>query len=177
MHWVNTVVLKHLWSVCAAVPSPPQNVISSVNETSLSLEWEEPQDTGGRGDVIYNVVCKKCLREQSPCLRCNDNVDISPRRLGLTERKVVVRNLQAHTRYSFEVQAVNGVSGKNPATPRYATVNITTNQAGKYCSTVGASSGPTSSATKYHCQLVRLVSQWQHLTWPFIITINHHRTG
>lgn len=116
--------------VPAAIPSAPQNVISSVNETSLSLEWEDPEDTGGRSDLVYNVVCKKCLRDRSPCTRCDDNVDIAPRRLGLRPRKVVVRNLQAHTRYSFEVQAVNGVSGKNPTSPSYSTVNITTNQAG-----------------------------------------------
>lgn len=115
---------------CAAIPSAPRNVISSVNETSLSLEWDEPKDTGGRGDLVYNVVCKKCLRDLSPCTRCDDNVDIAPRRLGMRQRKVVVRNLQAHTRYSFEVQAVNGVSGKNPSSPNYSTVNITTNQAG-----------------------------------------------
>ncbi|XP_010779902.1 ephrin type-B receptor 3-like, partial [Notothenia coriiceps] len=114
---------------CQAIPKAPRNVISSVNETSLSLEWEEPEDTGGRSDLVYNVVCKKCLRDRSPCTRCDDNVDIAPRRLGLRQRKVVVRNLQAHTRYSFEVQAVNGVSGKNPIPPVYSTVNITTNQA------------------------------------------------
>ncbi|CDQ80027.1 unnamed protein product [Oncorhynchus mykiss] len=116
-------------SACTTKPSPPQYVISTVNETSISLEWEEPLDTGGRDDVIYNVVCKKCLHDRSPCTRCDDNVDISPRRLGLTQKKVVMRNLQAHTRYSFEIQAVNGVSGKSPGAPRYATVNITTNQA------------------------------------------------
>ncbi|XP_028282588.1 ephrin type-B receptor 3 isoform X1 [Parambassis ranga] len=116
-------------SACTTIPSAPRSVISSVNETSLSLEWEEPEDTGGRSDLVYNVVCKKCLRDQSPCTRCDDNVDIAPRRLGLRQRKVVVRNLQAHTRYSFEVQAVNGVSGKNPTSPSYSAVNITTNQA------------------------------------------------
>ncbi|XP_060939994.1 ephrin type-B receptor 3 [Limanda limanda] len=116
-------------SSCTTIPSAPRNVISSVNETSLSLEWEEPEDTGGRSDLVYNVVCKKCLRDRTPCTRCDDNVDIAPRRLGLRQRKVVVRNLQAHTRYSFEVQAVNGVSGKNPISPSYSTVNITTNQA------------------------------------------------
>ncbi|KAK2822121.1 hypothetical protein Q5P01_022186 [Channa striata] len=116
-------------SPCTTIPSAPRSVISSVNETSLSLEWEEPEDTGGRSDLVYNVVCKKCLRDRSPCTRCDDNVDIAPRRLGLRQRKVVVRNLQAHTRYSFEVQAVNGVSGKSPTSPSYSTVNITTNQA------------------------------------------------
>lgn len=117
--------------VPAAIPSAPRNLISSVNETSLSLEWDEPGDTGGRSDLVYNVVCKKCLRDRSPCTRCDNNVDIAPRRLGLRQRKVVVRNLQAHTRYSFEVQAVNGVSGKKSASPSFSTVNITTNQAGE----------------------------------------------
>lgn len=65
------------------------------------------------------------------CSRCDDNVDISPRHLGLTQRRVTVRNLQAHTQYSFEIQAVNSVSNKSPYTPQFSTVNITTNQAGR----------------------------------------------
>uniref|UniRef100_A0A673HLL1 Ephrin type-B receptor 3 n=1 Tax=Sinocyclocheilus rhinocerous TaxID=307959 RepID=A0A673HLL1_9TELE len=102
-------------SGCTTVPSAPRSVISSVNETSLVLEWSEPRDQGGREDLLYNVICKKCLPERGTCTRCDDNVDISPRHLGLTERLVTVRNLQAHTQYSFEIQAVNGVSNKTPS--------------------------------------------------------------
>uniref|UniRef100_A0A3Q2P5V6 Ephrin type-B receptor 3 n=1 Tax=Fundulus heteroclitus TaxID=8078 RepID=A0A3Q2P5V6_FUNHE len=116
-------------SPCTTVPSAPRSVISSVNETSLLLEWSEPRDMGSREDIFYNVICKKCLPERGMCSRCDDNVDISPRHLGLTQRRVTVRNLQAHTQYSFEIQAVNGVSNKSPYTPQFATVNITTNQA------------------------------------------------
>ncbi|KAM8888908.1 ephrin type-B receptor 3b isoform 8-T8 [Synchiropus picturatus] len=116
-------------SPCTTVPSAPRNVISSVNETSLLLEWSEPRDLGGRDDTFYNVICKKCLPERGMCSRCDDNVDISPRHLGLTQRRVAVRNLQAHTQYSFEIQAVNGVSNKSPYSPQFSAVNITTNQA------------------------------------------------
>ncbi|XP_034035885.1 ephrin type-B receptor 3-like isoform X9 [Thalassophryne amazonica] len=116
-------------SPCTSIPSAPRNVISSVNETSLLLEWSEPRDLGGREDIFYNVICKKCLPERKMCSRCDDNVDISPRHLGLTQRRVAVRNLQAHTDYSFEIQAVNGVSNKSPSTPQFSAVNITTNQA------------------------------------------------
>ncbi|XP_039517199.1 ephrin type-B receptor 3 [Pimephales promelas] len=116
-------------TACTTVPSSPLNVISSVNETSVSLEWSEPRDLGGRRDVVYNVVCKKCLHDGGSCARCDDNVEVSPRRLGLAERQAALRNLQAHTHYSFEIQAVNGVSPKSPSSPQYATVNITTNQA------------------------------------------------
>ncbi|KAG7329712.1 hypothetical protein KOW79_005934 [Hemibagrus wyckioides] len=114
-------------SPCTTIPSAPLSVISSINETSVFLEWAEPRDSGGRSDLVYNVVCKKC--EHGACVRCDDNVEVAPRRLGLAERQAAVRNLQAHTHYSFEIQAVNGVSSKSPVTPRYATVNITTNQA------------------------------------------------
>ncbi|XP_073332830.1 ephrin type-B receptor 3-like [Pagrus major] len=116
-------------SPCTTVPSAPRNVISIVNETSLVLEWSDPRDLGSRDDIFYNVICKKCLPERGMCSRCDDNVDISPRHLGLTQRRVAVRNLQAHTQYSFEIQAVNGVSNKSPYTPQFSTVNITTNQA------------------------------------------------
>ncbi|XP_037553972.1 ephrin type-B receptor 3 isoform X3 [Nematolebias whitei] len=116
-------------SPCTTVPSAPRSVISSVNETSLVLEWSEPRDLGGREDILYNVICKKCLPERGMCSRCDDNVDIAPRHLGLTLRRVMVRNLQAHTQYSFEIQAVNGVSSKSPYAPQLSAVNITTNQA------------------------------------------------
>lgn len=119
-----------------AVPSPPRGVISNVNETSLILEWSEPRDLGGRDDLLYNVICKKCRGSSgaggpATCSRCDDNVEFEPRQLGLTERRVHISHLLAHTRYTFEVQAVNGVSGKSPLPPRYAAVNITTNQAGE----------------------------------------------
>ncbi|XP_056133894.1 ephrin type-B receptor 3-like isoform X3 [Lampris incognitus] len=116
-------------SACTTVPSAPRSVISNVNETSLVLEWSEPRDSGGRSDIFYNIICKKCLPERGMCSRCDDNVDISPRHLGLMQRRVAVRNLQAHTQYSFEIQAVNGVSNKSPYAPQFSSVNITTNQA------------------------------------------------
>ncbi|XP_003358781.3 ephrin type-B receptor 3 isoform X1 [Sus scrofa] len=121
-------------AACTTVPSPPRGVISNVNETTLILEWSEPRDLGGRDDLLYNVICKKCHGSPGAggamtCSRCDDNVEFVPRQLGLTERRVHISHLLAHTRYTFEVQAVNGVSGKSPLPPRYAAVNITTNQA------------------------------------------------
>uniref|UniRef100_A0ACB8FBS0 Ephrin type-B receptor 3 n=1 Tax=Sphaerodactylus townsendi TaxID=933632 RepID=A0ACB8FBS0_9SAUR len=111
------------------VPTAPRNVISNVNETSLVLEWSEPRDSGGRDDLLYNVICKKCSVERRLCMRCDDNVEFVPRQLGLTERRIYISNLMAHTQYTFEIQAVNGVSSKDPQNPHFASVNITTNQA------------------------------------------------
>lgn len=40
-------------------------------------------------------------------------------------------DLLAHTNYTFEIGAVNGVSDLSPETQQYVSVNVTTNQAGK----------------------------------------------
>lgn len=114
-----------------AVPSAPQNVISIVNETSLGLEWSPPQEVGGREDVVYNIICKSCGSGRGGCTRCGDNVQFVPRQLGLTDTRVHISDLLAHTQYTFEIQAVNGVSDQSPYSPHYASVNITTNQAGE----------------------------------------------
>lgn len=114
-----------------AVPSAPQNVISIVNETSLRLEWSPPQEVGGREDVVYNIICKSCGSGRGGCTRCGDNVQFVPRQLGLTDTRVHISDLLAHTQYTFEIQAVNGVSDQSPYSPQYASVNITTNQAGE----------------------------------------------
>ncbi|KAM9033835.1 ephrin type-B receptor 1 isoform 7-T7 [Sarcophilus harrisii] len=115
--------------VCKGVPSGPRNVISIVNETSIILEWHPPRETGGRDDVTYNIVCKKCRADRRSCSRCDDNVEFVPRQLGLTESRVFISSLWAHTPYTFDIQAINGVSGKSPFPPQHVSVNITTNQA------------------------------------------------
>lgn len=114
-----------------AIPSAPQAVISSVNETSLMLEWSPPRDSGGREDLVYNIICKSCGAGRGACTRCGDNVQFAPRQLGLTEPRIYISDLLAHTQYTFEIQAVNGVTDQSPFSPQFASVNITTNQAGK----------------------------------------------
>ncbi|XP_070615169.1 ephrin type-B receptor 2 isoform X5 [Erythrolamprus reginae] len=114
---------------CTTIPSAPQGVISSVNETSLMLEWTPPRDSGGREDLVYNIICKSCGSGRRACTRCGDNVQFTPRQLGLTEPRVYINDLLAHTQYTFEIQAVNGVTDQSPFSPQFSSVNITTNQA------------------------------------------------
>ncbi|XP_064161427.1 ephrin type-A receptor 8 [Anguilla rostrata] len=56
---------------CTRPPSAPVNVISSVNGTSVSLEWGRPLDTGGRSDMVYSLACLKCAGDWGQCEDCS----------------------------------------------------------------------------------------------------------
>uniref|UniRef100_A0A8B9K143 receptor protein-tyrosine kinase n=1 Tax=Astyanax mexicanus TaxID=7994 RepID=A0A8B9K143_ASTMX len=114
---------------CTQPPSAPQALISSVNETSVLLEWSPPLSTGGRQDLTYNVVCMQCAWEVTRCVPCADSVRFSPQRLSLRTTRVSVHQLQAHTNYTFQIWAVNGVSKLNPNPEQAASISLTTNQA------------------------------------------------
>uniref|UniRef100_A0A673J2I9 receptor protein-tyrosine kinase n=1 Tax=Sinocyclocheilus rhinocerous TaxID=307959 RepID=A0A673J2I9_9TELE len=122
-------VLTRLHTFSSGVPSGPRNVISIVNKTSVTLEWHSPRETGGRDDVVYNIICKKCQADRRSCSHCDDNVEFQPQQLGLTESRVFISNLLAHTLYTFEIQAVNGVTNKSPYPAQHVSIDITTNQA------------------------------------------------
>ncbi|KAG7272515.1 hypothetical protein CRUP_006804 [Coryphaenoides rupestris] len=88
-----------------SVPSAPRNIVSVVNETSVVLEWNPPRDTGHRGDLVYNVLCRRChSSERRACQSCDDSMAFSPGRRGLKGNRVEISKLRAHTVYSFEVQ-------------------------------------------------------------------------
>uniref|UniRef100_A0A803U1P2 Ephrin type-A receptor 3 n=1 Tax=Anolis carolinensis TaxID=28377 RepID=A0A803U1P2_ANOCA len=63
---------------CTRPPSAPRNVISNINETSVILDWSWPLDTGGRKDVTFNIVCKKCGGAAYLCEPCSANVRFLP---------------------------------------------------------------------------------------------------
>uniref|UniRef100_A0A673CAM1 receptor protein-tyrosine kinase n=1 Tax=Sphaeramia orbicularis TaxID=375764 RepID=A0A673CAM1_9TELE len=116
--------------VCTSVPSAPRNLVSVVNQTSVLLEWHPPRDTGHRDDLSYNVICRRChSSERRACQPCDDSVAFVPGKRGLKGTRVEISKLRAHTSYTFDVQAVNGVSNKSPYPAQQLSINITTNQA------------------------------------------------
>lgn len=102
-----------------------------MNETSVNLEWSPPRSSGGRQDLTYNIVCKRCGPDGRRCQPCGNNIHFSPQQLSLKGTKVSINELQAHTNYTFEVWAVNGVSPQSPGPEQAVSVTVTTNQAGK----------------------------------------------
>ncbi|RXN38858.1 ephrin type-A receptor 5 isoform X1 [Labeo rohita] len=114
---------------CTKPPSAPRNAISNVNETSVFLEWSAPEETGGRKDVRYNIVCSKISTESGQYEPCGSHVRYLPQRTGLRNTSIMVMDLLAHTNYTFEVEAVNGVSELTAPLRQYVSLNVTTNQA------------------------------------------------
>ena len=118
-------------SVRPGPPSAPVNLISSVNGTSVTLEWAPPLDRGGRSDITYNAVCRRCPWALGRCETCGSGTRFVPQQTSLAQASLLVANLLAHMNYSFWIEAVNGVSDLSPEPRRAAVVNITTNQAGR----------------------------------------------
>ncbi|XP_028650752.2 ephrin type-A receptor 4b isoform X1 [Erpetoichthys calabaricus] len=114
---------------CTRPPSAPENPISVINETSVILEWSPPRENGGRGDVTYNINCRKCPSEGRMCNPCGSGLHFIPRQSGLIYTKVLVTDLQPHTNYIFDIEAVNGVSDLNSNPRPYISENVTTSQA------------------------------------------------
>ncbi|XP_026197082.1 ephrin type-A receptor 7 isoform X3 [Anabas testudineus] len=114
---------------CTRPPSAPQDLLYKINQTTVSLEWSPPADTGGRNDVTYRVQCRRCSCEPEECVLCGPNVEYSPAQSGLVDTFVTIMDLLAHANYTFEVEAVNGVSDLSRTQRLFAAVSIATGQA------------------------------------------------
>lgn len=114
-------------------PSAPRNVAFNINETALILEWSPPSDTGGRKDLTYSVICKKCGVDASQCEDCGAGLRFIPRPTGLINNSVVVLDFVSHVNYTFEIEAMNGVSELSISPKPFTAITVTTDQDGKYC--------------------------------------------
>ena len=74
-------------------PSAPVNLISSVNGTSVTLEWAPPLDPGGRSDITYNAVCRRCPWALSHCEACGSGTRFVPQQTSLAQASLLVANL------------------------------------------------------------------------------------
>uniref|UniRef100_H2V1M5 receptor protein-tyrosine kinase n=1 Tax=Takifugu rubripes TaxID=31033 RepID=H2V1M5_TAKRU len=111
---------------CTKPPSAPRSIVTQMNDSTLSLEWNEPLESGGRTDLSYSVRCTVCRAAGTPCLSCGDSVSYRPAQHGLVERRVEVWGLLPQATYIFTIQALNGVSQLSGKEAASKSVNITT---------------------------------------------------
>nr|XP_015204363.1 PREDICTED: ephrin type-A receptor 10 isoform X2 [Lepisosteus oculatus] len=113
-------------SACTRPPSAPTGLVYSMKQSTLIIEWSPPEDSGGRTDVTYNIMCSRCSSPLRQCEPCGSSVGFVPQQMGLVERTVTVINLLPHTNYTFCVEALNGVSDFVPTKRLYSEVNVST---------------------------------------------------
>ncbi|MCJ8739699.1 hypothetical protein PDJAM_G00050170 [Pangasius djambal] len=112
---------------CTRPPSPPRDLLYTLKQSTLILEWAAPTDAGGRGDVSYSVACQRCVSgPREHCEPCGASVGFVPQQSGLSGRTVTVLNLLPNANYTFSVEARNGVSELLPSKRFYTQVNIST---------------------------------------------------
>lgn len=95
------------------------------------LEWSPPSDTGGRRDLTYNVLCKRCGPEPDHCQLCEEDLRFLPGPLGLTNGTVTVMDFSAHANYTFEIESLNGVSDMSSFPRQVAIITVSTDQGGE----------------------------------------------
>ncbi|XP_069806232.1 ephrin type-B receptor 4 isoform X2 [Dendropsophus ebraccatus] len=108
---------------CTKPPSSPRSIVSSVNGSTVDLDWSEPLDSGGRDDVYYKVQCLECALGGGwvPCT----HLSFTPAPHSLKERKLRVSGLRPQVIYNFRVLALNGVSELNGGTAMGEELNVT----------------------------------------------------
>ncbi|KYO35608.1 hypothetical protein Y1Q_0013818 [Alligator mississippiensis] len=113
---------------CTRPPSAPRNLVYSLKQSTLVLEWSAPADLGGRSDITYSLLCMCCATvPQGLCEPCGSSVGFVPQQAGLVERTVTLVNLLPHAHYTIRVAAANGVSDYSPwVQQQYAEVNVST---------------------------------------------------
>ncbi|XP_066454033.1 ephrin type-A receptor 3-like isoform X3 [Eleutherodactylus coqui] len=115
-------------AACSRPPSAPHNPISTVNETSVIMEWSPPEDSGGRKDVTYNIHCRRCQPEGQKCSPCGSGIHYIPWQFGLSHPRVLITDLLPYTNYTFDIEALNGVSELSSGPKQFISVKITTSQ-------------------------------------------------
>ncbi|KAM8796199.1 ephrin type-A receptor 10 [Eudromia elegans] len=116
---------------CTRPPSAPRNLVYSLKQSTLVLEWSAPADLGGRSDVTYSVWCSRCMGPPwGRCEQCGSGVGFVPQRTGLVASTVTLLNLAPHANYTIRVAALNGVSAVSPrGEQQYAEVTVSTGPA------------------------------------------------
>ncbi|XP_041443347.1 ephrin type-B receptor 4-like [Xenopus laevis] len=110
-------------AACSTPPSAPRSIVARVNGSMVDLEWSEPLDAGGRGDLYYEVQCMECA---GPCIPCS-RLNYSPRPQRLEDRRLRVSGLRPRVTYNFRVLALNGVSERSSGAVGEE-VNVTTDR-------------------------------------------------
>ncbi|XP_066450040.1 ephrin type-B receptor 4 isoform X2 [Eleutherodactylus coqui] len=108
---------------CTKPPSSPRSIVSSLNGSTVDLDWSEPLDSGGRSDLYYEVRCSEYAAGGGwiPCTR----LSFVQRPEKLKERKLSVSGLRPQVIYNFRVLALNGVSETNGAAVMGEELNVT----------------------------------------------------
>ncbi|XP_028824287.1 ephrin type-B receptor 4b isoform X2 [Denticeps clupeoides] len=113
---------------CTRPPSAPRSIVTQIDDTTVTLEWSEPLERGGRADLVYAAECLRCGGGGAACAPCGEGLSYRPAQSGISQRRVVVHGLQPHTTYTFTILALNAVSAHTLTPPASESVNITTSR-------------------------------------------------
>ncbi|XP_063042441.1 tyrosine-protein kinase receptor TYRO3 isoform X2 [Engraulis encrasicolus] len=106
---------------CEGPPSEPVNLTyRPLNDSTLSLHWDPPNDLGGRQEVTYAVECRQKASEPTssatPWALCGNITRVLPQSHHLTGTAANVTGLQPHLDYRLGVKASNDLGSSSYTT-------------------------------------------------------------
>lgn len=104
-------------SPCTTPPSRPENPkIVSFDESSVSINWNQPSNLGGRSNLWYRVECRDCPR----------NATFYPSQTRFTSPNVSISRLEPDTTYTVYIYAENDVTSQVDGLSMHEVVNVHT---------------------------------------------------
>ncbi|XP_044741715.1 ephrin type-B receptor 1-B isoform X2 [Chrysoperla carnea] len=104
---------------CTQPPSAPQNLsVNFIDQSTVILSWNPPQNLGGRTDIFYRIQCDAC----------GSTVQYIPSTETFNDTRVTISGLSAVTTYRLQVFAENPVSKMSQNPPEYTDITVTTEQ-------------------------------------------------
>lgn len=104
---------------CTQPPTAPQNLsVNFMDQSTVILSWNPPQNLGGRNDIFYRIECDAC----------GTTVQYIPSTETFNDTRVTISGLSAVTTYRLQVFAENPVSKMSRNPPEFTDITVTTEQ-------------------------------------------------
>uniref|UniRef100_A0A7E4V433 receptor protein-tyrosine kinase n=1 Tax=Panagrellus redivivus TaxID=6233 RepID=A0A7E4V433_PANRE len=103
---------------CSQPPSKPSALrVDALNQTSVTITWEEPSSLGGRKEIWYTYKCGSCPQPTTATVASG---------MAFSHRQLTLGNLEPGSHHTIMVFSHNEISSTSGRAPAYDVIEFTT---------------------------------------------------